>query len=532
MVAWSIGKYLATMHLTDDEVDRLSTKLAGFTEQKILDEILTDYATVLEEYRRVKNNWEEACISRDRYKREAKGHDKNPFALVLVDGDGYVFDESLIKGQYEGGATAAQRLHGAIKADLDKKGLEQCQVMVRVYANVAGLSKALASAGLLGHEARSLGKFIAGFNRQYGLVDFGDAGELKENADFKLRELLRLYGDSTQCKHIYFAGCHDVGYITALTPYMSESRCTLLRAGGTLFHPQFVKLGLSTRELPDVFRSLPLAGAKPPTKASGITGDSMTRMATAPKKQGTSEEEQSTKKICAYYPGSCKFGAKCTNLHIDGKSNANAVSWRAGGGTSREGDGFHPSLPSCTLPNKLDIPSGHIPVNSNAHRLDPRIAAVDKAAMTKLFQRGNSKRLCNHFHLLGRCDHGSNCEYDHTPLDTDLLPALELLARSLPCSQRGRCRLESCLSGHICQELNCRHYGGQKSCRLSHSAHVEPCEVADYVPAIRKLSQDRLQREVDLRSASGRSDGVSNDDTPSQEDEEVHQSGGISILSD
>jgi hypothetical protein len=64
---------------------------------------------------------------------------------------------------------------------------DNCRVMVRVYANMLGLSKALARAGMVGHEARSLSLFASGFNRAEGLFDFVDAADKKEGSDFKIR---------------------------------------------------------------------------------------------------------------------------------------------------------------------------------------------------------------------------------------------------------------------------------------------------------------------------------------------------------
>lgn len=66
---------------------------------------------------------------------------------------------------------------------------DHCRVMVRVYANLAGLSKAVSKAKLCGAEKRSLAPFVASFNRSNDLFDFVDAGELKENADFKIRAM-------------------------------------------------------------------------------------------------------------------------------------------------------------------------------------------------------------------------------------------------------------------------------------------------------------------------------------------------------
>jgi hypothetical protein len=64
---------------------------------------------------------------------------------------------------------------------------DQCRIMVRVYANMLGLSKTLARAGLCGHEARSLAPFTSAFNRAQDLFDFVDAAEKKEGSDFKIR---------------------------------------------------------------------------------------------------------------------------------------------------------------------------------------------------------------------------------------------------------------------------------------------------------------------------------------------------------
>ena len=64
---------------------------------------------------------------------------------------------------------------------------DNCRVMVRVYANMLGLSKAFARAGMVGNEARSVSPFISGFNRAEGLFDLVDAGDKKEGSDFKIR---------------------------------------------------------------------------------------------------------------------------------------------------------------------------------------------------------------------------------------------------------------------------------------------------------------------------------------------------------
>lgn len=84
---------------------------------------------------------------------------------------------------------AAQHLHQQIEEYLPRLGKDvaRCRIMVRIYANLQGLSKASARLNLCGGEARALAPFTAGFTRAQELFDFVDAGDKKEGADFKIR---------------------------------------------------------------------------------------------------------------------------------------------------------------------------------------------------------------------------------------------------------------------------------------------------------------------------------------------------------
>lgn len=75
--------------------------------------------------------------------------------------------------------------------------------------------------------------------------------------------MFRLYADMNQCRHIYFAGCHDTGYGSLLTPYKGKSdRITLIKAAG--FHREFEELGLPVKEMPSVFMSTSLTATGKP----------------------------------------------------------------------------------------------------------------------------------------------------------------------------------------------------------------------------------------------------------------------------
>jgi hypothetical protein len=82
--------------------------------------------------------------------------------------------------------------------------------------------------------------------------------------------MFRLFADNSQCKHIFFAGCHDTGYLSLLTPYIAKrNRITLLKAAS--FHPEFKTLDLPIREMPEVFMSAPLYERQPTASAPSPT---------------------------------------------------------------------------------------------------------------------------------------------------------------------------------------------------------------------------------------------------------------------
>lgn len=256
----------------------------------------------MEDYKRLQSDHEEARDSRDKYKQLVRGQDRDPFVLVLLDGDGYVFEESLVSDGANGGSRAASLLNEAIKTRLRHLDLDHCRIMVRIYANLAGLSKALAHVKLCGAEKRSLSPFVANFNRSGDLFDFVDAGELKENADFKIRGVFRQFVESTQCKHIFLGVCHDVGYVSELQPYVGDKdRITLIKHYAS--HREFSKLNLREEELHRVFRDKPLEAAQsqPELKNHNKTATVDTGMGTA----------------CAYYQkGTCKNGSSCSFRHV------------------------------------------------------------------------------------------------------------------------------------------------------------------------------------------------------------------------
>ncbi|KAK4186958.1 hypothetical protein QBC35DRAFT_553184 [Podospora australis] len=504
--------------LTDYEIEAAAAELVEYQQSDRLSQLLESYSNLLRSYKRLKSDYEEEREAREKYKQMAKHQERNPFVLVLVDGDGYIFNDNLLSQRAAGGATAAQMMNDEIKNSLRHKGLEHCHVMVRVYANVLGLSKALGRANLAGLEARSLAPFIANFNRAYGLTEFVDAGQLKENTDFKLRELLRLYAENSQCKHIYFAACHDVGYISELTPFSGNAdKFTLIKSQSARFHDEFSKLGMGVEELRGVFRNSPLDMALPyrPASLESVQVSNPPPVTTKPTPPPVGPKLPATpngnkkQKVCEFYSaGNCRFGKICKNLHIEPApddvsfQSPNIRNVKVSTFSEVAGNSDHVGTTSLArLPKKSDIPSGLVAVNNRDHRLDAAIAIPDPNAIARLRARVEKKRVCNAFHLNGFCNAGNRCEYDHEPLEEGSLSALESLARSQPCPRRAACRNEHCTHGHVCQNPDCKNRGGtsKNHCKLPWIAHHEDFAVAKYVPAVVK------SRAVSVADNSSRS---------------------------
>ncbi|KAI5456155.1 hypothetical protein BGZ63DRAFT_417962 [Mariannaea sp. PMI_226] len=498
--------------LPDEAIEKAAEQLAEYKKDDTLSEILDRYSALIQDYKRLKSDYEEEREGRERYKQMARGQERNPFALVVIDGDGYVFDETFIRNGEEGGSTAAKQLNDAVKTSLLRKGMEGCEVMVRVYADLVGLSKCLYKNGLCGAEKRSLAPFTSGFNRSYGLTDFVDAGELKENADFKLKALLRLYADKAQCKHIYFAACHDVGYISDLTPFRGNTeRFTLIRTPSARFHPEFDKLSMNVEEFPGVFRSSPLAS--PPasaqtTKKTSITmGKSSAQIGTNPLPQRAMPLTDGIK-ICQFnMVGKCRYGSSCRHSHIDSKSashldrNGSPPSYKSHSCRSdNEPSNTQARTPVpydskndiALLPRLHDIPEDHIAVNGYQDRLDAYIVPPTPDALRRIKPADGQRKLCNQKQLTGYCPN-EDCEFDHNPIPEELKPALEALSRSGPCPKRSACRRLNCVFGHVCQRVDCKRRGGKTYCRFPPSMCLADFTVADYVPASNSTTTDSSQ---------------------------------------
>ncbi|THW40676.1 hypothetical protein D6D21_06710 [Aureobasidium pullulans] len=523
--------------LAETELNKLEGQLANFNistkaRQDALEELTLSYGQLLEDYRTLRSDYEEEKESREKYKKLARGQERNPFVLVLVDADGYVFEDSLIKGGAEGGVRAANLLHDTIRDRLSRYGreYENCKVMVRAYTNLAGLSKTLARAGLAGNEARSLSPFCSNFTRAHDLFDFVDAGDKKENADNKIREMFRLFIENNQCKHIFFAGCHDTGYLNLLTPYIGKNdKITLVH--GSSFSPEFNRLGLNIDSLNGLFHNNPLDGldARRPNKPPPASSQSMAMS------NGHSGSAPPSTPICTHYlRGTCKFGNGCKKSHSTGGD-----SWRPNEHTSgREfahrnsiqssffpppasyntpvpsstgvdsplsgmpltspgygSSAFPPASPSMShvqpsvaLPRQSPENANLVPVNKDGHRLDFYLQTPTSEDWKAYNARVTQQKLCNEHQLKGYCKKGQeSCGFDHSPISDGIKLVLKHMVHDYPCGRKGDCRFKNCNMGHICFREKCGGSSGKGACRLNRFMHGIDPVVAQWVPAVQDM---------------------------------------------
>ncbi|EED21150.1 conserved hypothetical protein [Talaromyces stipitatus ATCC 10500] len=459
--------------LNDIDLEKLSKDLTTITQtskayQNDLQNVLESFKDLLERYNSLKSDYEEEKEGRERYKRQAKARDRNPFVLVLIDGDGYMFKEHLIKAGTEGGVKAARLLSDSIKALLPPDLPDNCRIMVRIYANILGLSHTLARAQLVGQEARSYSGFTSSFTRAQDLFDFVDAGTQKEGADYKIREMFRLFADNYQCKHIFFGGCHDVGYLSMLTPYRGETnRITLLRAAN--MSPEYESLDLFIKELPSVFMSTVIGGSSAPPP-------------TAPDKP-----------VCKHFlKGICKFGAACTKSHVaDGPKNKfNDDRSRP---LSKESSGYFSRKQSYSklLPKASGNTTSRIPVDKDGGRIDVYTPLPPDDLIHE--QESLSPRPCNKHHLLGECN-DVDCKFDHGYVEPELVDVMRWQAKRRQCLRGRGCRVLKCPYGHHCQIDGC---AGEKPCKMGHRFHNFSPHVARWVEADDLRDSEEVQPSIE-----------------------------------
>lgn len=107
--------------------------------------------------------------------------------VVLLDGDGMIFNDDLLQQGEKGGKEAASQLWGATNDFVNQAlpNLSSPKILARIYANVKGLGDVLQKSSII-DRAVLFEDFARGFNGSKLLFDFIDVGTGKDKADDKI----------------------------------------------------------------------------------------------------------------------------------------------------------------------------------------------------------------------------------------------------------------------------------------------------------------------------------------------------------
>ncbi|TAQ84104.1 hypothetical protein B7494_g7569 [Chlorociboria aeruginascens] len=328
---------------------------------------------------------------------------RNPYIMVLIDGDGMIFNEDLIRQGIEGGKQAANALRNTVLEHYT--GLtDEIEIMAKVCANVTGLAKAMRRDGTLDNP-EDLRDFTIGFTQGKASFDFVDCGHGKERADSKIKGGQILMGVS-----------HDAGYAPFLDEVVTHddhSRITIIEGPPTV--RELSQTGIKVLNFNTIFR---------PEKL-------MDRLSTTNPNTNTTTWAGVTSIIPplpAASPVSIKNGIIAPKKPTPIITPAD-LSW------SPE-------------PRGLDSP-----------------IAVNPGVLDKIKRRTTNNKLCNNHYLRGPCAKGDECCFEHNYDATEEdLKAIAYLTRLNPCTNGQDCDLEFCIYGHHCPSTTPGFNGQPPTC--------------------------------------------------------------------
>ncbi|RAR07781.1 CCCH zinc finger DNA binding protein [Stemphylium lycopersici] len=310
------------------------------------------------------------------------------------------FKDELVKSGLDGGKKAASLLKQAVEEELRAStpaSANHVQVMVRVYANTKGLAKIYKESGILGQTAL-LEDFIRGFNMGDAMCDFVDAGTGKECSDEKVKAMFRRDISDVHCQRVLFGGTADNGYARLLGPMTSDgavcSRITLIEGPPSAREVAEMQENFRTVTFDHIFRSQKIADV------------ARRRVPSLPTPPRTPSKD--------YASAAAKVPSASPSTSVASGANRQAQTTQV-------------------LRNRW------------GQRVDAPLTFSPRD-----FQSIKTRKLCNSFHLLGRCsfltDFG-RCQHDHeAKLSAKQMVALRAVARQSPCQNGLSCGDEECLA--------------------------------------------------------------------------------------
>ncbi|PGH01793.1 hypothetical protein AJ80_08959 [Polytolypa hystricis UAMH7299] len=384
--------------------------------------------------------------------------DQEPYLLVLIDGDGMIFQESFLRQGEQGGRDAANLLWNAIRdyAARNLPNLPSPKIITRVYANLRGLAEASCKAGII-ERPKQLDDFARGFNGSRRLFDFVDVGAGKDMADDKLAEVFKMNLYNCHCHQIFLGCSHDNGYARLLEDTLADreltGRITLIE--GVPFERELATIKASYRvtKFEDIFRNSKIvANLK---NWEGWAGTVRSMLPPSIDTTATSAAAAGNNNTLARIP---------SNSTVPSDGATTPPTWAS---TTAAGA----LTPFTDLTSKPSTPD---PPKVERNKYGQRVDRLDFKTIPKdELNRVKKLKLCNLYFLLGDCPN-LNCYHTHDyKLSKNERTVLQAVARMTPCRFGTECDDSGCIYGHRCPQSeigkNDCYWGS--NCRFDAAAH-------------------------------------------------------------
>ncbi|EAW10812.1 uncharacterized protein ACLA_052850 [Aspergillus clavatus NRRL 1] len=447
-----IQDILEKLHQDKARLDELTIELEHERESRIR------YLSELRDLREQSRQWDHKI-------------NKDPYVAVLVDGDGAIFDDELLQNPRQGAPEAALRLTHAVRNYLKNTpfGSEDVPIVVRIFANLNGLAKSLVQYNVIDFEDK-MRMFAELFTNSRAEFDFVNVGHGKENADSKMRRMFSHFYKNFQCKKIFFAGCHDNGYLHELREYAGESarqRIVLLET--TPAQPTFIHMGFPVTRFDTVFRTEVLGS--PPIPPASLAVQRTQPPTVSMNNPGVVPQQQIAASPVMSNGAPVVRSASTPTARIDSpapvppaapiRQDSPAIIASGNGGVSIQyptyataGNAKGHQNVVIAAASKTKEPRV-IHYNSGGQRIDPPNNKPQNAHDQRTYNEKNlkikPKGFCNELFLADGCQRGPNCPLEH---EIKLTPGERAVhrwkARGSLCSNGPYCESYRCYLSHHC----------------------------------------------------------------------------------
>lgn len=270
------------------------------------------------------------------------------------------------------------------------------------------------------------------------------------------------------CKHVFFAGCHDEGYVSFLSPYKLDQniapKITLIETYNTM--PKYYELGFKMTSFPKIFRqqdfpppgpALPSPPSPQQTRSNNAV--SLSNAASPP----ATVERRSTTPVSASGPGSSWAAVGKSGLPLN-KTIDIAPTKKMSGSAGKK----------------------YYLLNKDNERVDEPL----RAPSAELFDRYNMRiknenrglKFCNTCNFQGpdKCTHTGEFKHGASNLPPAEFEVYRYLVRTTKCPSELACRKVDCPYSHHCNfGSNCKK---DHACKFVDTHHISRVSAVESIP--------------------------------------------------